>query len=114
MLAVAWCLAIPAATSTVSPPQAAPARATSSADTVKNGERWFYQRCSLCHMGRIVKDDTYQPMGPDLAGIFKNATPAREAQIREQIQRGSPRMPGFRYTFTPAELEEVLAYMKTL
>lgn len=65
-------------------------------------------------MGRIVKDDTYQPMGPNLAGLYKSATPAREAQIREQIQRGSPRMPGFRYTFTPAELDEVVAYMKTL
>jgi len=78
------------------------------------GEAWFYQRCSLCHMGRIVKDDTYQPMGPRLAGVLKSATPEREKLVRQQIERGSPRMPGFQYTFTPAEFEELMAYLKTL
>ena len=83
-----------------------------SADATRRGEAWFYQRCSLCHMGRIVKDDVYEPMGPKLT--LKNATPAREKAVRDQIQRGSPRMPGFQYTFTPAEFEELIAYMKTL
>jgi hypothetical protein len=63
-------------------------------------------------MGRIVKDDVYEPMAPKLT--LKNATPAREKAVRDQIQRGSPRMPGFQYTFTPAEFEELIAYMKTL
>jgi len=88
------------------------AAAPASADAVRRGEAWFYQRCSLCHMGRIVKDDVYEPMGPKLT--LKNAAPAREKAVREQIQRGSPRMPGFQYTFTPAEFEELIAYMKTL
>jgi mono/diheme cytochrome c family protein len=88
------------------------AAAPASADAVKRGEAWFYQRCSLCHMGRIVKDDVYEPMAPKLT--LKNATPAREKAVRDQIQRGSPRMPGFQYTFTPAEFEELIAYMKTL
>ena len=78
------------------------------------GEAWFYQRCSLCHVGRIVKDDTYEPMGPRLDGVLKEAAPDREKLIREQIQRGSLRMPGFRYNFTPAEFEELMAYLKTL
>jgi mono/diheme cytochrome c family protein len=88
--------------------------APASADATRRGEAWFYQRCSLCHMGRIVKDDVYEPMGPKLTGLLKNATPAREKAVRDQIQRGSPRMPGFQYTFTPAEFEELIAYMKTL
>ncbi len=101
-------------TSTVqSSPPAAAAQAA-GADAVKRGEAWFYQRCSLCHMGRIVKDDVYEPMGPKLAGLLTNATPVREKAVRDQIQRGSPRMPGFQYTFTPAEFEELIAYMKTL
>jgi mono/diheme cytochrome c family protein len=86
--------------------------APASADAVRRGEAWFYQRCSLCHMGRIVKDDVYEPMGPKLT--LKSATPAREKAVRDQIQRGSPRMPGFQYTFTPVEFEELIAYMKTL
>lgn len=88
--------------------------APASADATRRGEAWFYQRCSLCHMGRIVKDDVHEPMGPRLEGVLKNALPEREKEVREQIQRGSPRMPGFEYSFTPAEFEELIAYMKTL
>ena len=94
--------------------QARPAAQASSAGAARRGEAWFYQRCSLCHMGRTVKDDVYQPMGPLLNGVLKGASPDREKAIRAQIQRGSPRMPGFEYTFPPAELEELIAYMKTL
>jgi len=88
--------------------------APASADATRRGEAWFYQRCSLCHMGRIVKDDVYEPMGPRLNGVLKNALPEREKAVRAQIQRGSPRMPGFQYSFAPAEFEELIAYMKTL
>lgn len=88
--------------------------APASADAVRRGEAWFYQRCSLCHMGRIVKDDVYEPMGPTLTGLLKDAPPARDKAVRDQVQRGSPRMPGFQYTFTPAEFEELMAYLKTL
>ena len=93
--------------------QAKPA-AQAAMSPATRGEAWFYQRCSLCHMGRIVKDDTYQPMAPKLEGVLKNATPDRETAVREFIQRGSLRMPGFRYNFTPAEFEELIAYIKTL
>ena len=65
-------------------------------------------------MGRTVKDEVYQPMGPLLAGVLKGASPDREKAIRVQIQRGSPRMPGFEHTFPPAELDELIAYLKTL
>ena len=92
----------------------APAAGQTAASAATRGEAWFYQRCSLCHMGRIVKDDTYEPMGPRLTGVLKNASPEREKAVRTQIQRGSPRMPGFQYTFTPAEFEELMAYLKTL
>ena len=78
------------------------------------GEAWFYQRCSLCHVGRIVKDDKYEPMAPRLDGVLKSATPEREKAVRGFIQQGSLRMPGFRYNFTPAEFEELMAYLKTL
>ncbi|MBI4886083.1 MAG: cytochrome c [Acidobacteria bacterium] len=94
--------------------QSPPPKPASTSAAAMRGEAWFYQRCSLCHMGRIVKDDTYAPMGPRLAGVLKNASADREKLIREQIQRGSPRMPGFQHTFTPAEFEELIAYIKTL
>jgi len=96
--------------------QARPATqaAGASAGPAQRGEAWFYQRCSLCHVGRIVKDDTYEPMAPKLDGLLKVAAPDREKLVREQILRGSLRMPGFRYNLTPAEFEELMAYLKTL
>lgn len=106
----AFGLAVPSEVSTQSRPHA---QAAASAPAVR-GEAWFYQRCSLCHVGRIVKDDTYEPMAPSLNGVLKEAPPDREKLIREQIQRGSLRMPGFRYNFTAAEFEELMAYLKTL
>lgn len=94
--------------------QSAPTVGAVNRDTVTRGEAWFYQRCALCHMGRIVKDDVYQPMGPRLNGVLKGASPEREKLVRQQVERGSPRMPGFQHTFTPAEMEELIAYMRTL
>ncbi len=84
------------------------------ATPLKRGQTWFYQRCSLCHVGRIVVEDQYQPMGPSLAGVLKGATPEREKAIREYIERGSLRMPGVRYSFTPEQFNELMAYLKTL
>lgn len=94
--------------------QSRPPVGAANKDAVTRGEAWFYQRCALCHMGRIVKDDVYQPMGPLLNGVLKAATPEREKLVRQQIERGSPRMPGFQHTFTPAEFDELMAYLKAL
>ena len=65
--------------------QSSPPRAASSPTASSRGEAWFYQRCSLCHMGRIVKDDTYEPMAPRLEGVLKDATPEREKLVRERF-----------------------------
>ena len=109
-LVATFCVVAQQAVST----QSGPVVGTANTDPFTRGEAWFYQRCALCHMGRIVKDDVYKPMGPALDGVLKEASPDREKLIRQQIQRGSPRMPGFQYTFTPGEFEELMAYMKTL
>lgn len=81
---------------------------------VERGEAWYYQRCSLCHMGRIVKDNTYEPMTPALTGVLADTSPEREQFVRAYIQQGSAMMPGFRYSFTEEEFEELMAYLKTL
>jgi mono/diheme cytochrome c family protein len=107
VVATPW-LVMPVQVSTQSPTPAAGSGAGG------RGEAWFYQRCSLCHMGRIVKDDTFEPMAPRLDGVLKSATPEREKAVRQFIQQGSLRMPGFRYNFTPSEFEELMAYLKTL
>ena len=111
LVLIAVCgLVMPSDVSTRSQPAAQAADGASAT----RGEAWFFQRCSLCHVGRVVKDNNYQPMAPTLDGILRDATAAREELIRGQIQRGSLRMPGFRYNFTAAEFEDLMAYLKTL
>lgn len=78
------------------------------------GEGWYQQKCGACHLGRWRKDGQLEPFAMSLTGVLKGATPAREAAIREQVQRGSLNMPGFKNAFTAEEFEELIAYMKTL
>jgi mono/diheme cytochrome c family protein len=78
------------------------------------GEGWFQQKCGLCHLGRWRKAGQLQPSAPPLTGVLKGATAEREAAVRQYIQRGSVNMPGFQNAFTPAEFEELIAYLKTL
>lgn len=80
---------------------------------VFRGEGWFQQQCGVCHLGRWRKDGQLQPV-LGLAGVLKDASPAREAAVREHIQRGSVNMPGFQNAFTPTEFDELIAYLKTL
>jgi len=77
------------------------------------GEGWFQQKCGLCHLGRWRKTGQLQSSAPGLIGVLKGATPEREAAVRQYIERGSANMPGFQNAFTPAEFEELIAYLKT-
>ncbi|OFW09612.1 MAG: hypothetical protein A3G20_01930 [Acidobacteria bacterium RIFCSPLOWO2_12_FULL_59_11] len=82
------------------------------------GEHWFLQRCGLCHLGHYSKTDPVgyptNMGGTSLEGLFKGATPEKERAVREFIGRGSLNMPGFQYALEPKELDELIAYMKTL
>ena len=78
------------------------------------GEGWFQQQCGVCHLGRWRKQGQLQPYAPPLVGVLKNADSARETAVRAIIRAGTPNMPGFRNTFTAAEFEELVAYLKTL
>jgi mono/diheme cytochrome c family protein len=89
-------------------------RAPHSDTPAFRGEGWFQQNCSVCHVGLWEKQGQGKPPAPGLAGVLKDASAAREAAVRGQIQKGSPNMPGFQNTFTDAQLEELITYLKTL
>jgi len=38
----------------------------------------------------------------------------KERAVREIILKGGPRMPGFQYGLTPNEVDDLVAYLKTL
>jgi mono/diheme cytochrome c family protein len=73
------------------------------------GKKLFVQRCAVCHS--ILGQPTVAVLGPWL----DNTTLKRgEAAVREKIMNGSPRMPGWRHTLAPAQIDQVVAYIKTV
>lgn len=81
---------------------------------LRRGEATFYQRCSLCHLPRIRKERTTPGPGPSLTGLLKNADKERETKVRDRILTGSDNMPGWRYSLKPAEIDDLITYLKTL
>ena len=100
-------------------PQSAPADATSKTNAKLNpqesrGESVFSQRCSLCHLPRKLKFGSPPVVGPDLTGLFKEASPDKLKLLTGSILKGGPDMPGFQYGLEPKEIDDLIAYLKTL
>jgi len=78
------------------------------------GEGLFLQRCSLCHLPRKLKFGSPSVIGPSLSGQFKDATPDQMKILRGFILKGGPDMPGFQYGLEPNEVDDLIAFLKTL
>jgi mono/diheme cytochrome c family protein len=72
------------------------------------GMRLFNQSCRVCHTKPQLTSTLY---GPELS---QNSLGGQEAVMRGVISNGTPRMPGFKYHFEPAEIEAIAAYLKTI
>jgi mono/diheme cytochrome c family protein len=98
--------------------QNAPAKAPSSpaklTEQETRGENLFRQRCSLCHLPRKLKFGSPPVIGPDLTGVFKEASPDKLKLLTGSILKGGPDMPGFQYGLEPKEVDELIAYLKRL
>jgi mono/diheme cytochrome c family protein len=80
----------------------------------RRGEGLFLQRCSLCHLPRKLKFGSPPVIGPSLSGQFKDANPEQQKILRGFILKGGPDMPGFQYGLEPKEVDDLIAYLKTL
>jgi len=81
-------------------------------DQQKAGEALFLQNCPLCHVYSDQKKSVGIPM-PPLTGLFRKSI--NEDAVRQLILQGIPKkMPGFRYDLEPKELDDIIAYLKTL
>lgn len=69
------------------------------------GRALFAQRCANCHGG------TRQRPGPLLGR--PTLEKLGDAAIREKVRRGSPMMPGFEPTLQPAQVDQIVAFLKT-
>ena len=73
----------------------------------------------MCHVGQEpgteARDDENAPRRPATLGpLLSQANTSDEARLREKIQLGSDRMPGYRYTLTDEQIDQVIAFMKTI
>ena len=85
---------------------AQPAWAQSDQRTV--GMRLFNQSCRVCHTKPQLSSPQYGP------ALSMNTLGGNAEAIHQFISSGTPRMPGFKYTFKPAEIDAIVAYIKTI
>lgn len=117
-LSMTVCLVImPITVLAQSKPPSSTAASSSLGEQEIRGEGLFFSRCGLCHMPKQLKWKSpvmVPPATPSLSGLLKGAPPNKEAAVRQLIMKGTPNMPGFQYGLEPKELDDVIAYMKTL
>jgi len=86
--------------------QAAPD--ASFTDAQKEGLRLFSQSCGVCHTLVQQRSRQYAP------ALSRETLGGDEELMREYISNGTPRMPGFRYSFEPAQIGAIVQYIKTI
>jgi mono/diheme cytochrome c family protein len=75
-----------------------------------NGKKLFVQRCALCH--DLLGQPATATVGP---WVDAETVKSRgEARVREQILKGSRRMPGWQYTLDARQVDQMIAYLKTV
>ena len=72
------------------------------------GRRLFEQSCGVCHTRPTLVSGIY---GPELS---KLSLGGREDLVAIFISNGTPRMPGFKYTYSPEQIAAIAAYIKIL
>ena len=76
--------------------------------TQKLGQRLFEQSCGVCHTRPTLVSGLYGP------ALSKEAAGGREDVVRDVIANGTPRMPGFKYTYDATQIAAIAAYLKTM
>lgn len=87
----------------------------------KEGKKLFDQNCEMCHF----PNKTETKIGPGLKGLFKRKElpyshrPVTVANVKEQIEKGNAHahpmpMPPFGSKFSKDQLNDLVAYLKTL
>lgn len=90
------------------PIAAAAQPANGNNDQTMLGMRLFNQSCRVCHTKPQLVSPQYGPV------LSMNTLGGKADVMREVISNGTPRMPGFKYHFKPAEIDAIVAYIKTI
>jgi cytochrome c2 len=111
-------LAVAGAVLAQDPPAAAPLKkaAHAAAGSATRGKEVFDKKCAMCHFA----DSDAKKIGPGLKGISKrgtfsvNGNKVTTDSLTTWIENGDSMMPGMKETLEPAQIKDVVAYVKTL
>ncbi len=79
------------------------------------GRHLFDRYCAMCHEAYSSRS----LRGPSLEGLFKkqfmpSGTPANDDRVREVVTFGRSKMPSFGRVLNPEQVDDLLAYLRTL
>ena len=77
-------------------------------ETQALGRQVFAQSCGICHLQPSFGVKTYGPV------LSKDAAAGNEDVMRAVIVNGTERMPAFKYYLKPAEINAIIAYLRTV
>jgi len=72
------------------------------------GRRLLAQACGVCHLPVALNAKTYGPL------LNKAAAAGNDELMRAFIVNGTPRMPSFKHHLQPAEIDAIIAYVRTV
>ena len=115
LVTIAVCLAAVAGISAQLPGAQPQAKAAGDAADTARGQALFNERCAICHYDQSAA----QKMGPGLKGIFARGKFADGKKVDDAgmtgwIEKGGKDMPGLKDVLKPAEIRELIGYLKTL
>ncbi len=84
------------------------AASTALSDTQRLGMRLFNQSCRVCHTKPQLASPLYGP------ALSRDSLGGQDDVMRQVISNGTPRMPGFKHHFAPAQIDAIVAYLKTV
>ena len=84
------------------------AASTNLTDTQRLGMRLFNQSCRVCHTKPQLASPLYGP------ALSRDSLGGQDDVMRQVISNGTPRMPGFKHHFEPAQIDAIVAYLKTV
>ncbi len=77
-------------------------------DVQRHGQQLLAQNCGVCHLVLVRGTKTY---GPPLSIASASGN---DDLARAFITNGSARMPAFKYHLKPAEIDAIIAYIRTI
>ncbi len=80
------------------------------ADDVYRGRTVWLQRCAYCHDG--VGQPSYNTLGPWIDA--ERVQLLTDVAVKAIIAAGTERMPGFSYALNPQQVNDLLAFLKTV